>query len=313
MYVARSARGRGAGRLVLDALCSAYADRGFWKIVSRIFPENVASIALHERCGFRVVGVYRRHAATTGLARLRHRRRLSTPLSGRCSSLHIVAVRGRQEPPRPCIERGYVSSPAPPDAWSQRGGMAYEFRALSPGQSGADLKKRIYSSPAEAMAEMPPHERLRHTRARPRRLRADDLRRLIERAPRRRRSVKQSPTTTTRSSPATSVADAVHQTAVRLTQLTIGARRSRIPKARGAPAPSQIPERVHRRGPAAWRPNRSRARGRSARRGGSGRAASTHRLSMGDNHLRDQFWSHRLTAPRLYGAVSTTYAFGFDG
>jgi arsenate reductase len=61
VYVARAARGTGAGRAALEALCRAYAERGFWKIVSRIFPENEASLALHERCGFRVVGVYRRH------------------------------------------------------------------------------------------------------------------------------------------------------------------------------------------------------------------------------------------------------------
>jgi L-amino acid N-acyltransferase YncA len=61
VYVAREARGTGAGRAALEALCQAYTERGFWKIVSRIFPENVASLALHERCGFRVVGVYRRH------------------------------------------------------------------------------------------------------------------------------------------------------------------------------------------------------------------------------------------------------------
>jgi phosphinothricin acetyltransferase len=66
VYVARAARGRGAGRVVLDALCRAYAERGFWKIVSRIFPENTASLALHERCGFRVVGVYRRHGKLEG-------------------------------------------------------------------------------------------------------------------------------------------------------------------------------------------------------------------------------------------------------
>ncbi len=66
VYVARSARGQGAGRVVLDALCRAYADRGFWKIVSRIFPENTASLALHERCGFRVVGVYKRHGKLEG-------------------------------------------------------------------------------------------------------------------------------------------------------------------------------------------------------------------------------------------------------
>ena len=66
VYVARSARGTGAGRAALDALCRAYAERGFWKIVSRIFPENTASLALHERCGFRVVGVYRRHGKLDG-------------------------------------------------------------------------------------------------------------------------------------------------------------------------------------------------------------------------------------------------------
>ena len=66
VYVARSARGRGAGRAALGALCDTYAERGFWKLVSRIFPENVASLALHERCGFRVVGVYRRHGKLDG-------------------------------------------------------------------------------------------------------------------------------------------------------------------------------------------------------------------------------------------------------
>ena len=40
--------------------------RGFWKLVSRIFPENTPSLALHERCGFRVVGVYRRHGKLEG-------------------------------------------------------------------------------------------------------------------------------------------------------------------------------------------------------------------------------------------------------
>jgi L-amino acid N-acyltransferase YncA len=66
VYVARSARGEGAGRVVLEAFCRAYAERGFWKIVSRIFPENTASLGLHERCGFRVVGVYKRHGKLDG-------------------------------------------------------------------------------------------------------------------------------------------------------------------------------------------------------------------------------------------------------
>jgi L-amino acid N-acyltransferase YncA len=66
VYVARAARGTGAGKAALEALCRAYAERGFWKIVSRIFPENTASLRLHERCGFRVVGVYHRHGRLEG-------------------------------------------------------------------------------------------------------------------------------------------------------------------------------------------------------------------------------------------------------
>jgi L-amino acid N-acyltransferase YncA len=66
VYVARTARGTGAGRAALEALCRTYAERGFWKIVSRIFPENTASLRLHERCGFRVVGVYQRHGKLDG-------------------------------------------------------------------------------------------------------------------------------------------------------------------------------------------------------------------------------------------------------
>jgi phosphinothricin acetyltransferase len=66
VYVDRSARGQGAGRAALDALCRCYEARGFWKLVSRIFPENVASLALHERAGFRTVGVYARHGKLAG-------------------------------------------------------------------------------------------------------------------------------------------------------------------------------------------------------------------------------------------------------
>jgi L-amino acid N-acyltransferase YncA len=66
VYVDRAARGTGAGRVALDALARVYGERGFWKLVSRIFPENVASVTLHERAGFRVVGVYRRHGKLDG-------------------------------------------------------------------------------------------------------------------------------------------------------------------------------------------------------------------------------------------------------
>ena len=66
VYVDRAARGSGAGRAALDELCRVYAARGFWKLVSRIFPENVGSLVLHERAGFRTVGVYARHGKLEG-------------------------------------------------------------------------------------------------------------------------------------------------------------------------------------------------------------------------------------------------------
>lgn len=56
VYVAAAARGQGQGRLLLDALVAASEAAGFWTLQAGIFPENVASVRLHERCGFRIVG-----------------------------------------------------------------------------------------------------------------------------------------------------------------------------------------------------------------------------------------------------------------
>jgi len=66
IYVAREARGRGVGRLCLEALIREAERRGFWKLVSRIFPENVASRRLCAALGFREVGTYRRHGQLDG-------------------------------------------------------------------------------------------------------------------------------------------------------------------------------------------------------------------------------------------------------
>lgn len=66
VYTERAARGTGAGRTVLEALARECEKRGFWKLVSRVFPENVASRALCRRLGFREVGVYHRHGKLDG-------------------------------------------------------------------------------------------------------------------------------------------------------------------------------------------------------------------------------------------------------
>ncbi|WP_179488796.1 GNAT family N-acetyltransferase [Microbacterium immunditiarum] len=56
VYIDRAARGRGIGRLLLDAFIDAAEHAGIWTIQSSIFPENAASVRLHEAAGFRVVG-----------------------------------------------------------------------------------------------------------------------------------------------------------------------------------------------------------------------------------------------------------------
>jgi phosphinothricin acetyltransferase len=56
VYVSADARGRGVGRALMEALIASTDEAGIWTIQTSIFPENEASVALHERLGFRVVG-----------------------------------------------------------------------------------------------------------------------------------------------------------------------------------------------------------------------------------------------------------------
>jgi phosphinothricin acetyltransferase len=56
VYVAADARGRGVGLALLEALVASTEAAGIWTIQTGIFPENAASLRVHERAGFRVVG-----------------------------------------------------------------------------------------------------------------------------------------------------------------------------------------------------------------------------------------------------------------
>jgi phosphinothricin acetyltransferase len=60
VYVHPAARGRGIGRRLLGALIASTEAAGIWTIQSGIFPENAASLALHQAAGFRVVGTRER-------------------------------------------------------------------------------------------------------------------------------------------------------------------------------------------------------------------------------------------------------------
>ncbi len=69
VYVRGSCRGHGTGDALMAAFLPACEEAGLWKLVSRIFPENAASLALCKRHGFREVGVYERHAQLEGVWR----------------------------------------------------------------------------------------------------------------------------------------------------------------------------------------------------------------------------------------------------
>jgi L-amino acid N-acyltransferase YncA len=69
VYVARDARGLGVGRALLNELVKRARKEGVWTIQCSVFPENRASLALHERCGFRVVGTRERIGRRDGVWR----------------------------------------------------------------------------------------------------------------------------------------------------------------------------------------------------------------------------------------------------
>jgi phosphinothricin acetyltransferase len=60
VYVASAARGQGVGLRLLRELVAQSEQQGIWSLQAGILPENAASLAIHERCGFRVVGTRER-------------------------------------------------------------------------------------------------------------------------------------------------------------------------------------------------------------------------------------------------------------
>ena len=60
VYVAGEARGKEVGTRLLAALVEASEEAGLWTLQAGIFPENVGSVRVHEKCGFRVLGTRER-------------------------------------------------------------------------------------------------------------------------------------------------------------------------------------------------------------------------------------------------------------
>lgn len=60
VYVAASARGKGVGKFLLTNLITISEEHQFWTLQAGIFSNNKASISLHEKCGFRIIGTRER-------------------------------------------------------------------------------------------------------------------------------------------------------------------------------------------------------------------------------------------------------------
>lgn len=69
VYVRRQARGRGVGRQAMAGLIAAAREAGLWKLMSRVFPENRASLALMAWSGFKEIGVHEKHGKLDGVWR----------------------------------------------------------------------------------------------------------------------------------------------------------------------------------------------------------------------------------------------------
>jgi L-amino acid N-acyltransferase YncA len=69
VYIRRDARGRGVGQAAMAAMIEQARVGKLWKLMSRVFPENRASLNLMARMGFKEIGVHEKHGKLDGVWR----------------------------------------------------------------------------------------------------------------------------------------------------------------------------------------------------------------------------------------------------
>lgn len=89
VYIAASAQGRGIGRELLSSFLASVDSGGIWTVQSTIFPENGASLALHDRAGFRRIGTRERIARSE-----------AGPYAGVWRDTVLIERRSPTDPPR---------------------------------------------------------------------------------------------------------------------------------------------------------------------------------------------------------------------
>lgn len=90
VYIATAARGQGVGTLLLKTIWKEAEDEGLWTLQSGIIQDNEASIRLHEKCGFRMVGYRERiakdqYGAWRNTVLMERRRPQDEPEKGSCT------------------------------------------------------------------------------------------------------------------------------------------------------------------------------------------------------------------------------------
>ncbi|CAC96668.1 N-acetyltransferase [Listeria innocua] len=69
IYIAKSARGKGIGKALMQAIIQTSEQNGFWTLQSLIFPENEASIILHHTYGFQTLCIHEKLGEMNGVFR----------------------------------------------------------------------------------------------------------------------------------------------------------------------------------------------------------------------------------------------------
>lgn len=104
VYVADGVKHRGVGTELIDSVIRASEEMGYWTLQSVVLEENAASLALHRKCGFRVVGTREK------IARDRFGKWRNTVLLERRSTLACLAAEEPEQPEKSCLRAARYGS-----------------------------------------------------------------------------------------------------------------------------------------------------------------------------------------------------------